>query len=141
MRNGLAMQLKRLRKSIPQLKAEVANKVIAVEAARFHDENFRAQAWTETGSAWQKRKDGDTTRSLLVKSGRLRRAATTGRTRGNVVDFVMPVYGKTHNYGMRAGRGGGFRMPRRQFAGQSSKLNRRIKAKAKKIVEQRLSGR
>lgn len=135
------MQLARLRRSIPQLEAELARKVVAVEAAKFHNENFRAQAWTETGQSWQPRKDGDTSRNLLVKTGRLRRTATTGRTRANVVDFIMPVYGRVHNEGMRAGRGGGFRMPKRQFAGQSSKLNGRIKAKAKKIIEQRLSGR
>jgi phage gpG-like protein len=134
------MQLARVRRTIPQLKAELAQKVVAVEAAKFHNENFRGQRWTDSGQAWQPRKDGDTTRSLLVKSGRLRRAATTGRTRGNVVDFVMPLYGKVHNEGMRAGRGAGFRMPRRQFYGQSRILNNRVKRKAALIIARRLSG-
>jgi len=137
--SGLSMQLRRLRRSIPQLKNEIAQKVIAVEAGKFHNENFRSQAWTETGSSWQPRRDKDTTRSLLVKSGRLRRSATSGRTRGGIVDFVMPIYGKVHNDGMRAGRGGGFRMPRRQFAGQSSKLKNRFKRKAELIIKRRMN--
>lgn len=137
--SSLSQQLSTLRRSIPQLKREVAQKVIAVEAARFHNENFRAQAWTETGSSWKPRKDQDTTRSLLVKTGRLRRAATSGRTRGNKVSFVMPIYGKVHNEGMRAGRGGGFRMPRRQFAGLSSKLKNRMKYKTALLIKRRLN--
>jgi phage gpG-like protein len=129
-----------LRRSIPQLKAEIARKVIAVEAARFHNDNFRRQGYADTGvKTWKPRKDQDTTRSLLVKTGRLRRAATAGRTRGNVVDFVMPIYGKVHNEGGRAGRGRGFRMPKRQFAGPSRVLKDRFKAKAQTLIKNRLN--
>lgn len=130
---------RRLRMQMPQLKAEILAKVVAVEAAKFHHENFRAQAWSETEQSWQPRKDGDTSRSLLVKSGRLRRAATAGRTTATTVDFVLPIYGKVHNSGMRAGRGGGFQMPRRQFAGQSRILKNRFKTKAQIIIKRRLN--
>jgi phage gpG-like protein len=134
------MHLARLRRSIPQLQTELANQVVAVEAAKFHNENFRAQAWTETGRPWPPRKDKtDKGRAILVKTGRLRRSATTVRTRGNVVDFIMPIYGKTHNEGGRAGRGAGFQMPRRQFVGPSRKLQERIKRKAEMIINRRLN--
>jgi len=83
------LYFRRLRAMIPQLESELARHIIAVEAARFNNENFRAQAWTETGKPWPPRKDQDSSRSLLVKTGRLRRAATTPRTRGQVVEFVM----------------------------------------------------
>jgi phage gpG-like protein len=135
----LSMHLRLLRRSIPQLKNELAAKVLAVEAAKFHNENFQAQAWTENMRPWPPRQDMDDSRSLLVQSGRLRRTATTGRTRQNVVDFVMPIYGRVHNYGERAGRGG-FNMPQRQFAGPATKLKARIKAKAKTIIDARLKG-
>lgn len=134
------MFFRTLRRSIPQLKAEIARQVIAVEAAEFHDENFRRQGYADTGvQPWKPRKDQDSTRSLLVKTGRLRQSATAGRTRGNVVDFVMPIYGKVHNEGGRAGRGRGFRMPKRQFAGPSRILKERFKAKAQTLIKNRLN--
>ncbi|RME95496.1 MAG: hypothetical protein D6772_13165 [Bacteroidetes bacterium] len=139
MSRRLSNHLRALRRAVPALQREIANKVIAVEAAKFHNENFRAQAWTETGQQWQARKDKDSTRSLLVKTGRLRRSATAGRTRGNVVDFVLPIYGKVHNYGERAGRGSGFKMPRRQFAGQSTKLKRQFYTKATELINRRMN--
>jgi len=67
------LYFRKLRAMIPQLEGELARHIIAVEAARFHNENFRAQAWTETSKPWPPRKDQDATRSLLVKTGRLRR--------------------------------------------------------------------
>lgn len=131
--SGLAGQLGRLRRSIPQLKIEIANKVIAREAANFHNANFRKQQWTEKKQKWKKRKNNkDKGRAILVKTGALRRAATSPEVRGNVVDFVMPLYGKIHNEGVG-------KMPRRQFAGQSTILKARFKAKAKKIIKQHLN--
>jgi phage gpG-like protein len=55
-----------------------------------------------------------------------------------MVDFVMPIYGKVHNDGLRAGRAAGFKMPKRQFAGQSRKLKARFKAKAQTYINRRL---
>lgn len=130
--SGLAGQLRRMRRAIPQLKNEIAAKVVAVESARFHNDNFRAQAWTESGQKWKPRQNKKSSRAILVKSGRLRRAATTPRVRNHVTDFIMPVYGKMHNTG--AGK-----MPKRQFAGQSVKLKNRMKAKAVKIINARLN--
>jgi phage gpG-like protein len=45
------------------------------------------------------------------------------------------VYAKVHNEGLRAGRGAGFTMPRRQFMGMHNKLNSAII----KALEKRLS--
>jgi phage gpG-like protein len=124
---------------MPHLERQLAQKVIAVEAADFHNDNFRAQSWQDSSrQPWQPRKDQDTSRSLLVKSGLLRRSATAGRVRGSRVDFVMPRYGRVHNQGLKAGRGGGFKMPRRQFAGQSTALKKRFQRKAQTIINQRL---
>lgn len=140
MRSNIARHLERMRRTMPQLKAKIASQVIAVEAAQFHDENFQSNAWTETGKPWRSRKNNkDSGRSVLVKSGRLRRAATTPRTRNNVVDFILPIYGKVHNEGGRAGRGNGFKMPKRQFAGQSRILKQRFKRKSKNIINQHLN--
>ena len=123
---------RQLRRSIPQLEAEVTNKVIAVEAAKFHNENFRKSSWQGRGTTkWKDRKNKkEPGRALLVKSGRLRRAATTGRSSRNKVAFTLPIYGKVHNEGLRAGRGSGFTMTQRQFLGESPILKKTIRAQS-----------
>lgn len=137
---SLAGELRRLRRTIPRLEAEVAAKVIAVEASRDHQENFRARNFAGR-NRWPGRKKPDTTRALLVKTGRLRRAATSGRSSGNQASFVMPLYGKVHNEGLRSGRGSGFTMPRRQFAGRNQRLEARIRLKAGTLINRHLKGR
>ena len=144
---NLKGHLARIRKTMPQLNAELAKKVIAVEAAAFHDENFKNQSWE--GASWKAREDGDTSRGLLVglrnadnndkTEKRLRDGATAGVTRNNIVDFIMPIYGEVHNEGLKAGRGSGFIMPKRQFAGQSKVLKSRFKKKAIQLITKRLS--
>lgn len=137
--SGAARHFRQMRQMMPALKIEIVNQVIAVEAGKFHQDNFRARKWTDTGTAWKPRKDGDTSRALLVKTGRLRRTATRGRIQGDAVKFVMPIYGQVHNEGGRAGRGAGFRMPRRQFAGEARILKARFRRKAQLIITRRLN--
>lgn len=48
-------------------------------------------------------------------------------------------YANVHNEGMRAGRGRGFKMPKRQFVGYSGKLNRKIISTFEKRMERILS--
>lgn len=128
--SGLAAQLRTLRHSIPNIEREIASQIIAKEAANYHKENFRNESFE--GSKWKRRKKRDSSRKLLVKTGRLRRAATSPRTRGNVVDFMMPVYGKHHNNGSG-------HLPRRQFYGLTSALKKRIQRKANKLITRRLN--
>lgn len=136
--SGLSKHLRRLSNSVPALKIQIVTEVIAVEAAQFHEENFRARKWTDRGTRWKARKDGDTSRALLVKTGRLRRTATHGRIKNDTVAFVMPTYGKVHNEGLKAGRGEGFFMPRRQFVGKSRILKNRFDRKTKLIIKRHL---
>lgn len=98
---------------------------------------------------WQPRKDGDSSRAILVKSGRLRRSLSL-KVRGNVVEISTSVpYAQIHNEGGRVQttqnvrahtrktkRGASavrahtrrvsFTMPKRQFMGKSDFANRRI---------------
>lgn len=131
------MQLKLMRRSIPKLQVEIAQKVVAVESAKFHNKNFRKQAWGN--KKWKKRKDGDTSRALLKKTSRLKRAATTPIKSGPVTSYIIPIYGKVHNNGERAGRGKGFKMPKRKFIGLSHILQNRLKRKSIQIINQRLN--
>jgi len=155
---------KRLAAAMPALEQEIVRDVIAVEAERIHAENFRAEAFIDTPvDKWQPRiedlrggyyssiqdasaglksrkaKRGAKKRALLVKTSTLKGHALKGRTRNGAVEFVFPLeYERVHNEGLRAGRGSGFKMPKRQFVGESKVLTERINKKAKKLIDYHL---
>lgn len=134
---------RRLAAALPALEAQIVRDVIAVEAERIHAENFRAEAFIDTPpDKWQARKKGDKNpnrRALLVKTGTLKGHALKGRTRKGAVEFVFPLaYEKVHNEGLKAGRGKGFDMPKRQFVGESKVLTERINKKAKQLFDDTL---
>ena len=132
-----------LQKKLPQLEQQILRDVIMVEAERFHAENFRKQGFTDAGfTPWAPRKASDKNpakRAILVKSGAMRRHATTGTVVGEQVDFRFPLaYMKVHNEGGKAGRGAGFTMPKRQYVGASALLEARVQAKAVALINGRL---
>ena len=56
---------KRLQASIPKLKHDILNDVIAVEAENFVSENFRKQAYVDKGAKkWPARKDPKNKKAL-----------------------------------------------------------------------------
>lgn len=132
---------RRLANSMPALERRILNDVIAVEAERIHAENFRAEQFTDTPpEKWPARKKAEKPRrALLVKTGTLKGHALKGRVAGDAVEFVFPLeYERVHNEGLRAGRGKGFKMPKRQFVGESQVLTDRIKKKAQTLITQHL---
>ncbi|MEM1369264.1 MAG: phage virion morphogenesis protein [Cyanobacteria bacterium P01_H01_bin.15] len=134
---------RRLQRDLPRLEREIAQTIVAVEAEQFHAENFQKGGFTDkTFVPWRPRKASDGPRgrrALLVKTGAMRRHATTGRRRGSQVDFVFPLpYMKVHNKGGKAGRGRGFQMPKRQYVGKSAELERRIQRKAAQFLNRKL---
>jgi len=105
-------RLKRLQKRLP--------KIVGNEAVLFFDEQYKKQQ-TPDGKEWQARKDGDTSRSLLVKSGRLRKSIRISKVTDYSVTIGSDVsYGKYHNDGTE-------KMPQRKFLGNSKILIRRLK--------------
>ncbi len=130
-----------LRRSLPNLEAEIAAQIVVGEAEKMWANNFRKGSFTDrTPMPWQPRKKKETPkRGLLVKTGTLRRQATKGVVYRNKVSFTISVpYGKVHNEGLRAGRGSGFTMPKRQFIGDSYVLDTRINRKAIQYINRRL---
>jgi len=115
-------------------------KVLANETKNyFIVENFNKQQWD--GKPWEeveRRKEGtkaykyatpaNRTRQILIGSGSgiLRRAVINSLQKATfeLIHFEVKdvVYAKVHNEGLRAGRGLGFQMPKRQFMGQTRKL-------------------
>ena len=97
--------------------------------------SFRDQGFTdESLQAWKPRKRvrgrNDEGRAILVKTGALRRSlrkTNIGKYRVRISSNLP--YSRVHNDGLRAGRGKGFTMPKRQFAGKSATMDRKIRNK------------
>ncbi len=134
---GAASDFRKLRSGMRQMKRSLVD-VIEEESAKHFQRNFDRSAWHGSFTQpWKPRKDLDTSRRLLVKTGDLRRSATTPKRNIRGVKYVLnQVYASVHNNGERAGRGAGFQMPKRQFIGQSRQLDAKIIHKMKKVLDQ-----
>lgn len=135
---------KKLQGSLNQLEKDVANIVVAVELENFVEHNFQTEGFTDTSLIkWQPRKKPDPKngkRALLVDTTALHDAATKARTKGDTVTVAIPLdYAQVHNEGGQAGRGKGFTMPKRQYIGESAYLNKKIEAKARKLLDDKFS--
>lgn len=141
MSNNNAKILKTARiKAEKEIKSMVT--IMGNDALNHFEASFRNQGFTnETLVRWQPRKGeivGGISRlrsrergargiligkgtATLKKSLRRRRLGQYAiRISSNV------IYANVHNEGLRAGRGSGFIMPKRQFVGYSAKLNRSL---------------
>ena len=102
--------------------------------------NFKEQGFN--GSKWQPVKRKSTQNILQGKgSGRLRKdvanSVNTGRKNNNL-SYTLVVeneYARVHNEGLKAGRGKGFIMPKRQFVGMTEKLNAKLLQKINQKVK------
>lgn len=128
---------RKLQASIPKLKKEILRDVIAVEAENFVSYNFRRQGYEDKGlKKWPARKDKENKSTLLIGAGTLRNQVTKAKVVGdNAVIESSLVYAEVHNEGLKAGRGKGFMMPKRQYIGESETLKARIKTKATKLLD------
>lgn len=139
---------KDFQKNIPRLERGIAKQILEVEARAQWAKHFKLQAFEgETMEHWPERKKKDEEgkrRALLVKSGKLKTAASkSGRVVGKQVAFTIPlVYANVHNSDdsedRKAGRGDGFTMPQRKFIGESPALDKRIEEKIRKYLDSEL---
>jgi len=105
-------------------------KVLANETKNYFVGEFNNQQWN--GEKWKPSKRQENpkktrdTAATLVQSGTLRRAVINSLQSATFEKIYFEVkdvdYAKVHNDGLRAGRGAGFQMPKRQFMGQTRKL-------------------
>lgn len=129
--------------------------IMGNEALNHFKKSFVNQGFTDEGlEKWKPRK-GEITggiaklrsrergaRGILIGkgTGTLRRSLTKtpfGRygMQGIIIGVNLP-YANVHNEGLRAGRGQGFIMPKRQFVGYSGKLNRLLIDKFNNKIQQ-----
>lgn len=129
---------------------EDATTTMGVEAQKFFTANFRKQGFDDNGvERWKPRKVtryrtrggrvvDDTTRGILIGkgSGTLRKSIRYMKTSRFTVRIYIAgtadKYAHVHNYGLTSGRG--FKMPKRQFIGDSRNLDEKLR----KMVNQRI---
>ena len=115
-------------KNLEKVKSDVPKRLGAATVNYFVG-SFTKQGFD--GKPWQPVKRQGKTGSrrnrsaILVQSGKLRREVSNSLRRANFNSIDIRVslpYAKVHNEGLRAGRGRGFIMPKRQFIGQAKQL-------------------
>lgn len=105
---------------------------IGNEALLYFMEQFK-KGQDPNGRPWQPRKDGDNSRALLVKSGRLRRSIRLTRVTKKSARIGSNVpCAQYHNEG--AGR-----LPKRQFLGHSAELKRRVQRLIRRKIDEALA--
>lgn len=112
---------------------------IGVQAVQHFKQSFQDEAFSdksEKDMPWQevqRRKKGKgaaAQRKILTgETGELGESISYNKD-GRGVEITNPkIYAEVHNKGLRAGRGKGFKMPKRQFIGDSVLMNQKIKTK------------
>ena len=156
-------ELNRLEKEFKELFEKYAPTIAGKTAVSWFKKNFQNEAWgrvkwtevqrrtpgTATYKSASKHHPARTTRKILTgDTGDLGRSIEIKSvSNGQVVIWTAPSafgskepYGRVHNEGLRAGRGKGFIMPKRQFMGESEELNAliisEIERKLKEITRQ-----
>jgi len=128
--------------------------IIGKEGVDYFTDNFNKQAWERTPwqevkrrQSWTREykysaKTRRTDRILLgqatgkrIGGGALGRSIQYTPGKNNTVIHSDLIYAPVHNYGLQAGRGSGFTMPKRQFIGKSPELIKHIKT----IIENRIN--
>jgi phage gpG-like protein len=131
---------KKLQASLPKLKQKLLD-VVEVETENHNMRNFENEGFHgDSFDPWKPRKDKTNNRKILIHTGDLKKAATTAQRSSGGIAFVMnQPYARVHNEGLKAGRGKGFTMPKRQFIGASRILDDLIKRKFGTVINRHLN--
>jgi len=94
-------------------------RLIANTSVNHFKDNWRKQGFDDaTVHPWEPRKNRDSGRAILVKSGRLRRSFSYVHTQTRITIINDAPYGFYHNEGTK-------RLPQRKFMGESENLNKK----------------
>lgn len=119
--------------------------VMGVMAINHYKKSFTDGGFTdETLQLWKHRKREDRgryaknagSRAVLVKTGKLKRSLVAKKFGRYAVRITSNVnYANVHNEGLRAGRGKGFIMKKRQFVGYSGMLSAKIELRLRNKIQ------
>jgi phage gpG-like protein len=118
---------------------DVGNEAVSHYKKSFRDEGFtnrNLKKWKEVKRRINPRnpKAAAATLPILTKSGELGDSIKHSKEGRKVIIRSDKVYAQVHNEGLRAGRGKGFKMPKRQFVGKSDELIKKINTKVAKHI-------
>lgn len=107
---------------------------VGTEAVNFFRDNIRKEGFVDSKlEKWKPAKRKSNPRhpdraygTLLSRRSVLYRSINKRTSPGKVTIYSDVPYARVHNEGLRAGRGKGFTMPRRQFIGESRELTQKI---------------
>ncbi len=112
-------------------------KIVGVEAVRDSKINFRQGGFE--GKKWTARKNknrkGKRDTKVLTDTGDLGDSIDYNADFNEVKIGTNLTYAKVHNEGGRSGRGKGFTMPKRQFLGVTSRMEKRISQKVERELK------
>lgn len=144
---------RRRRNDIDQYIAQRLPDVVGIEHVKHFKQSFRNQGFTDQSlDKWQPRKtprgkrarERSQGRAILIglankKGNHMRDSFIKSISNKRVVIRNTKTYANVHNEGLKAGRGKGFVMPKRQFAGHSHtldiKMDRMIERTINKIMK------
>ena len=116
-------------------------RIIGVEAVNHFKDNFQKEGF-DVPKSWQEVKrrtwgrGADASRKILTgRTGDLGRSIQKRVEQTRAIIFSDLIYAPVHNYGLRAGRGKGFLMPKRQFIGDSKILEDKLMKIIKKRID------
>ena len=120
-------------KRLPE-KVEVELEKVIIQS--FDGEKYR----DKNSSKWAERKEQDPGRKILIGkgSGKLRRSIEVSHTKDEVKASTDVVYAPVHNEGLKAGKGAGFTMPKRQFMPIPGERNQELDNAVEKWMDEQM---
>lgn len=120
----------------------VGTKVISMFKRNFLTQSFFGVKWKDvrrrTHPPKGKKGQAAARRQILVGStGNLRRSLGYKVGSGYVEFGTDAEYGAVHNQGLKAGRGKGFTMPKRQFIGHHAEVDKEVRKAIERLLKQR----
>lgn len=119
--------------ALKSLKDEVKQMAISHFKKSFDIEGFNDSPVKKWKPLKRKRSQPYTNNKILTKTGKLKNSLRSRSYVGSRVwwvDIYSNVeYASVHNEGLRSGRGRGFKMPKRQFMGNSRILDKKIQTR------------
>ncbi len=122
------------------LPAYVGTKGMALFKRNFLTQSFFGAKWKDvrrrTHPPKGKKGQAAARRQILVGStGNLRRSIGYKVGNGYVEFGTDAEYGAVHNQGLKAGRGKGFTMPRRQFIGHHAEVDKEVRKAIERLLK------
>lgn len=143
---------KKVLQGLMEFESQITNMVTDMGNVAYNHtmQSFRNQGFTDENlERWKPRKRNkdkrDSNRWLLIGRG----SGTSGlrgsyrkvrRSLLSISIFNDKVYASVHNEGLRAGRGRGFKMPKRQMIGHSAVMSKRIETRINTRIKRIYNG-